>query len=916
MGRVSLVAGVGWWFILSGMLWAGDADLTITKAASPDPVVLDQSAIYQISVTNHGPDPANNVVIVDHLPDGAVFVSADQGGVYDMGTHTVTWTSPLLGVDATLDVQLEITAALPQSNAEVEVFFNGLDFNTSEPTLFQLQAASSTINQLNALTGAVLPQGLAHHGEGYALTDPGDLTLLDAGSPIFDGRILMIETGTPTVLSSGGLLVNPRAVVSGPDGMLYVADPDGLRDDGMGGALPDQTGRIIRVDPSDGSQTVLAEGNHLVSPRDLVLDEQARLLVADGSGGLIRIDRDTGDQTLLASGGLFADLRAVGLFPDGPIYALDGTNGLLSVDVQDYMATVLTPIGGGDPQLLDPFDLQVGLNGTLFASDLGPDPVGAIHEIDSGSGSITNSWLGAAVTGFSQPGGMDLAYLYTNSVTVTSDDVDTNPGDNTFSLVSGVTYDPGPTTVTINVSETVTISDTSAVVPALQITIQETVGVADTQTTMPATAINVTESATVTDSAIVLPAIQINITEAVMVSDSDTVTPPPMITVTESVTVGDTVTVTPALQINVTEIVSLTDTGNPVPALRIAVQEPITALDTTQTQASSSPPVIERIRLFNDPDLFSDEDNLTRASVTQLHVTFNEPMADPPGDSEPGDVTNPIHYVIVSGGADLVVETGNCADGVAVGDLQIPLSNVAFLQEQRSAVLSPDLNTALPQGNYRLLICGDTGLVDLEGLMLDGDGDQQPGGDYSVDFTVSVTNRLVNPNLDEDVSGWTLLPDDPPAAVISEADSDGSLTSGSALMTDSGDGSGGSMMQCLDVTPATWYRLGGRVQLQRELPGDPGLIARLVLFPVAGCADAAVSEKVIPLELGIGGGEWVHFEVTLPIPDGVASATITLGFAEGTMGTGQIWWDNLILAEDPEMIFADDFESGDLSRWQ
>jgi uncharacterized repeat protein (TIGR01451 family) len=51
------------------------ADLSVTKTDSPDPVVARSNLTYTVTVTNDGPATATGVTLVDRLPD-AVFVSA------------------------------------------------------------------------------------------------------------------------------------------------------------------------------------------------------------------------------------------------------------------------------------------------------------------------------------------------------------------------------------------------------------------------------------------------------------------------------------------------------------------------------------------------------------------------------------------------------------------------------------------------------------------------------------------------------------------------------------------------------------------------------------------------------------------------------------------------------------------------
>ena len=54
------------------------ADLSVTKADSPDPVPTGAPLTYSIQVTNGGPDTATNVLVTDNLPKGVGFVSADS----------------------------------------------------------------------------------------------------------------------------------------------------------------------------------------------------------------------------------------------------------------------------------------------------------------------------------------------------------------------------------------------------------------------------------------------------------------------------------------------------------------------------------------------------------------------------------------------------------------------------------------------------------------------------------------------------------------------------------------------------------------------------------------------------------------------------------------------------------------------
>lgn len=55
------------------------ASLVVTKSGSPDPVMVGNNLIYQIVITNNGPDTATDIVLVDQLPPDVDFISASTG---------------------------------------------------------------------------------------------------------------------------------------------------------------------------------------------------------------------------------------------------------------------------------------------------------------------------------------------------------------------------------------------------------------------------------------------------------------------------------------------------------------------------------------------------------------------------------------------------------------------------------------------------------------------------------------------------------------------------------------------------------------------------------------------------------------------------------------------------------------------
>ena len=88
-----------------------NADLSITKSDSADPVLAGEDLTYTLTLINDGPSDATNVVVTDLVPAGTSFVSADNGGLEAAGT--VTWNLGTVadGATRTLHVTVHVDAA-------------------------------------------------------------------------------------------------------------------------------------------------------------------------------------------------------------------------------------------------------------------------------------------------------------------------------------------------------------------------------------------------------------------------------------------------------------------------------------------------------------------------------------------------------------------------------------------------------------------------------------------------------------------------------------------------------------------------------------------------------------------------------------------------------------------------------------
>ncbi|HLJ95264.1 MAG TPA: hypothetical protein VKU02_18950 [Gemmataceae bacterium] len=150
------------------------------------------------------------------------------------------------------------------------------------------------------------------------------------------------HTGAQTPVSLGTLLAQPAVICEGPapQDFLYVAD-----------LTAGTAGAVLRIDPSDGSQTLLATGQYIDHPNALTF-LNGYLYVADrgdDSGtvhNLVRIDPATGAQKLLT----------------------DGSDGGFSVPVGMVRAS---PLGNSLYVADEPGNVQGPDPGNLWAIDVG-----------------------------------------------------------------------------------------------------------------------------------------------------------------------------------------------------------------------------------------------------------------------------------------------------------------------------------------------------------------------------------------------------------------------------------------------------------------------------------------------------------------------------------------------------------------
>jgi uncharacterized repeat protein (TIGR01451 family) len=88
---------------------SADADLALTKTASPEPVLVGQQLTYTLTVQNQGPSDVTAVQVADTLPVGVTYESAapSQGGCSETsGTVTCALGALLNTQSATVEIKV------------------------------------------------------------------------------------------------------------------------------------------------------------------------------------------------------------------------------------------------------------------------------------------------------------------------------------------------------------------------------------------------------------------------------------------------------------------------------------------------------------------------------------------------------------------------------------------------------------------------------------------------------------------------------------------------------------------------------------------------------------------------------------------------------------------------------------------
>ncbi len=360
-------------------------------------------------------------------------------------------------------------------------------------------------------------------------------------------------------------------------------------------------------------------------------------------------------------------------------------------------------------------------------------------------------------------------------------------------------------------------------------------------------------------------------------------------------------------------------TLNNTAGVTTSTSDPVTAnnSDPATTEVDATPPRVATVGSAADTgDGRISGGEFTRTAITQITAAFSEAVADPPGDTDPDDVTNPANYLLLASGDDGLFATTSCAGGVDPSDLQVPIDQVSFDEPSATAfALLAGTGTSLPIERYRLLVCGSTSIVDLVGQALDGDGDGFGGDDHALDFTVWSSSLLLNPNFDGDLGHWTATSPAPGEIDHAWQDADGISTSEAArIVNTSGPDGLFYLQQCVSAAAGQFHRLGALIRTASTTPGAPIATGVVDFFTGADCSGSVAASLPTGTITGDTAGLWENdLGGLVQAPPGTQSARVWLVLDAGASPDFTTDIDNTHFFDSG--FFADDFESGDTTAW-
>jgi sugar lactone lactonase YvrE len=185
------------------------------------------------------------------------------------------------------------------------------DYDAFGGAILRIDGDNHDVSKFADVAALVGPTDVALRGNAVYAADPFAGT--GGNGAIFD----VDEPGTDATIISDGQLFNggPLGLAILPSGKILTADQD---------AGPDDSGALIKVNPTNGNQSFVTSGGKLESPYGMTMsanNNYAYLAEQVTPGRIVRVKIDSGAQKVIAKGNKLAGVTDVALGLDGMLYA-------------------------------------------------------------------------------------------------------------------------------------------------------------------------------------------------------------------------------------------------------------------------------------------------------------------------------------------------------------------------------------------------------------------------------------------------------------------------------------------------------------------------------------------------------------------------------------------------------------------
>jgi uncharacterized repeat protein (TIGR01451 family) len=328
--------------------------------------------------------------------------------------------------------------------------------------------------------------------------------------------------------------------------------------------------------------------------------------------------------------------------------------------------------------------------------------------------------------------------------------------------------------------------------------------------------------------------------------------------------------------------------------------------DTETTTLDDVPPQVTAIDSVAATGGSLDECETATVAISKLLVTFDEPM-------DTVAVVLPANYQLIATGPDLDFSTTTCG-GLAGDDVLValPSGGVTYSAATRTATL--DFAAAIPNSQYRLLVCPE--ITDLAGNQLDGDGDGTAGDAFTRAFRADAGNLFTNSSFDCTLASWSVTATGAGEFEWSSEDSDAAPPSGSAHLLNLAPSVASSVAlnQCANSVGLRRFDLETRVRIDAAPGIQVGLVESCRFFSAPACGGSSLGVHEEALLLPETAGGWLDLHSLFEAPPPTASMRCSWSFETPTRPSFDAYLDQLRLTFESQ-IFTDGFESGDTSAW-